>query len=654
MAVFPAAVATDVDLGVASLKARSQLAVGINASQTTLVVGAGHGARFAVNNFILIESEQLRISGIATDTLTVVRGVNGSAAATHAGATDVVNATLPKYHSALSDEIKAIEAAAAIGASSSVDGEVALYSGTGGKALKRGTGTGPAKLTSGVLAAGNINIASEITGTLAVANGGTGITSGTSGGVPYYSASGTIASSAALTASVPVLGGGAGAAPTVGTRSGNTTQFATITGTKTVSKQLAFDASGNVIASATDIGGAGAGVWINAKTEYGATGDGTTNDSAAIQAAIDAAAAGSRKVVFLPIGAYNLGTTGLTITSSYVSLIGDGSWSATAAAGTRLIYTGTGSALLVGAYVPDRNTASFRNRIENIYIDITGTTDGASVIGLELRQTFATRIQDVDIIGPSGAGANRRGMVLNGGDPALNPHSDFGSVCQLHNINIGGSLKYGIHFPLAGAGYTATQIFGGSVVGNNPTTAGNIGVYMENSDTNHFFGLNVEGWNLGMKLGNGSGNSAAWNWILARFEGNGVANAGPDWQTDVNSDFNYITGSWASYTDNSEYTTVMSQTGFHADNTILSRTTIPRPVLESNYGIDIVGGRGGQVGSGINFWPHRGSSIAVQLKLIYNTDQSQWTLQIPQLAAGSGLTRYLKIDDDGDIFTSAT
>jgi len=51
------------------------------------------------------------------------------------------------------------------------------------------------------------------TGTLGVDQGGTGITSGTSGGVPYYSASGTIASSGALAASALVLGGGAGAAP---------------------------------------------------------------------------------------------------------------------------------------------------------------------------------------------------------------------------------------------------------------------------------------------------------------------------------------------------------------------------------------------------------------------------------------------------------
>ena len=59
---------------------------------------------------------------------------------------------------------------------------------------------------------------------LPVASGGTGIGSGTSGGVLYYSASGTLASSGALAASALVVGGGAGAAPsTITTGTGVTT-----------------------------------------------------------------------------------------------------------------------------------------------------------------------------------------------------------------------------------------------------------------------------------------------------------------------------------------------------------------------------------------------------------------------------------------------
>lgn len=64
---------------------------------------------------------------------------------------------------------------------------------------------------------------STVSGTLPVANGGTGLTSGTSGGVLAFTASGTIASSGALTANAIVLGGGAGAAPTVLGSLGTTT-----------------------------------------------------------------------------------------------------------------------------------------------------------------------------------------------------------------------------------------------------------------------------------------------------------------------------------------------------------------------------------------------------------------------------------------------
>jgi hypothetical protein len=50
-------------------------------------------------------------------------------------------------------------------------------------------------------------------GTLAVTRGGTGLGSGTSGGIPYFNTTTTIASSGVLTANQLVLGGGAGIAP---------------------------------------------------------------------------------------------------------------------------------------------------------------------------------------------------------------------------------------------------------------------------------------------------------------------------------------------------------------------------------------------------------------------------------------------------------
>ena len=95
--------------------------------------------------------------------------------------------------------------------------------GTGAKTVKNTSGTGisvPAGKATLVYNDGTnvVDGASYFTSltlgsALPVASGGTGLTAGTSGGVLAYTASGTLASSAALTANALVLGGGAGAAP---------------------------------------------------------------------------------------------------------------------------------------------------------------------------------------------------------------------------------------------------------------------------------------------------------------------------------------------------------------------------------------------------------------------------------------------------------
>lgn len=73
--------------------------------------------------------------------------------------------------------------------------------------------------------------ASKVSGILAVANGGTGLNSGTSGGIPYFSGSTTMSSSAALAPNALVVGGGAGAAPsTVTTGTGVITALGVNTG----------------------------------------------------------------------------------------------------------------------------------------------------------------------------------------------------------------------------------------------------------------------------------------------------------------------------------------------------------------------------------------------------------------------------------------
>ena len=60
---------------------------GFSATDTTLTVTSG--ADFAIGQTILVDAEQMLITNIATNNLTVTRGLNGTAAASHADATDV-------------------------------------------------------------------------------------------------------------------------------------------------------------------------------------------------------------------------------------------------------------------------------------------------------------------------------------------------------------------------------------------------------------------------------------------------------------------------------------------------------------------------------------------------------------------------------------
>jgi len=80
--------------------------------------------------------------------------------------------------------------------------------------------------TTALLAATSLTLGWS--GQLAVGRGGTGLSAGTSGGIPYFSSTSTIASSALLTQYGVVYGGGSGAAP-VATAAGTTGQVLTAT-----------------------------------------------------------------------------------------------------------------------------------------------------------------------------------------------------------------------------------------------------------------------------------------------------------------------------------------------------------------------------------------------------------------------------------------
>lgn len=115
-----------------------------------------------------------------------------------------------------------------------------------------------------------------------VAQGGIGITSGTSGGVPYFSGSTTIASSGALAAGNIVVGGGAGAAP--------------------LTRPVSIDSSGNIVT--------GGNITGNILTINNATFGNVTTDTFTVTTSVD----WGSSIVLGVNGGTGVANTGKTIT----------------------------------------------------------------------------------------------------------------------------------------------------------------------------------------------------------------------------------------------------------------------------------------------------------------------------------------------------
>jgi hypothetical protein len=124
---------------------------------------------------------------------------------------------------------------------------VTIATGTKAMIVTDGAGGGAAV----TLANPTVSLVSGVTGILPVANGGTNLASGTSGGVLAYTATGTLASSAALTQYGVVYGGGAGAVP-VATAAGTTGQV--LTATTSGAPSWAAPAAGGITYTTTKTG----------------------------------------------------------------------------------------------------------------------------------------------------------------------------------------------------------------------------------------------------------------------------------------------------------------------------------------------------------------------------------------------------------------
>lgn len=110
MAVYPGGIATDADLKVGINNVRTRLVGAINASVTTITLSPASGV--LVNTMISIGTEVMAVTAVlGGDQFTVVRGFDGTTAATHVNNAVVEGRVNAGYHNILKNEIIAIETA---------------------------------------------------------------------------------------------------------------------------------------------------------------------------------------------------------------------------------------------------------------------------------------------------------------------------------------------------------------------------------------------------------------------------------------------------------------------------------------------------------------------------------------------------------------
>jgi len=226
-------------------------------------------------------------------------------------------------------------------------------------------------------------------GTLSVARGGTGIGSGTSGGIPYFNSTSTMLSSGLLGANQLMLGGGAGGAPaTLGTLGTTTTvlhgnaaggpSFGAV-----ANADMATMAANTVKCNPTagtaapqDCPNGPAVAIYDVVATYGADPSGVVDATTAINNAVSGCQSGGGGVILIRTGQFKIASTVAHSGTAFCKFVGYGPDNATGGtSGTRLVSSSATAVIL-------NITSSGGAYVENIAFDASVTRTGGAYLSV--------------------------------------------------------------------------------------------------------------------------------------------------------------------------------------------------------------------------------------------------------------------------------
>lgn len=289
----------------------------------------------------------------------------------------------------------------------------------------------------GAATCASVSLSADVTGTVGVGNGGTGLTAGTSGGILGFTASGTLASSTALTANALILGGGTGATPSALGSLGTTTTL------------LHGNAAGaptfGAVVLTTDVSGI-----------LPATNGGTGNGFFAISGP-----ASSTKTFTFPNATATVLTDNVAVTaaqggtgqSSYTT--GDLLYASAGTTLSKLADASTGNALIAGGVgvAPSYGKIGLTTHVSGTLAATNGGTGFASYTTGDLiyanSSTSLARLADVAV-----------GSVLVAGGVGTAPAWSTGP--QVASLKLGANLLLSSTAPTVGSGFGTSPVITGT------------------------------------------------------------------------------------------------------------------------------------------------------------------------------------------------
>lgn len=220
--------------------------------------------------------------------------------------------------------------------------------------------------------------------------------------------------------------------------------------------------------------------------DSGATGDGTTDDSTAIQSAIDSLDPNRGGIVYFPEGIYRI-ATGLTIPYAGTWLVGQGQpgTSADVANGSTRIISDNGITAITAnpGATPVHSTLGFGFA----HLHVRAATGATSGNGILIQNSEKTIIQHVTCSGYT-AGA---GLQIGSGATGNSQYA------ELFNYSAGDCAK-GLY--LIGAAPNSCTLYGGYFEGSTSPAAGSIGIFNDTGDGLRVYGTKIQGYDTGIYI----------------------------------------------------------------------------------------------------------------------------------------------------------